>query len=58
MELHDEEDLFYTCPMSLSTEAFEHIRKLLPSVIQQVLKVVGPSDSQQVACFNIDFFKW
>jgi len=58
MEMRDEEDLFYTCPMSLSEEAYEQIRKLLPTVIQQVLKIVGPSDSEKVACFNIDFFKW
>jgi uncharacterized protein (TIGR02147 family) len=58
MELRREQDLFYTCPMSLSVEAFEQIRKLLPGVVQQVLKIVGPSESEKVACFNIDFFEW
>ncbi|UYL10210.1 TIGR02147 family protein [Bdellovibrio sp. SKB1291214] len=58
MELRREQDLFYTCPMSLSEEAFEEVRKLLPTVIQQVLKIVGPSPSEKVACFSLDFFKY
>jgi uncharacterized protein (TIGR02147 family) len=58
MDLRRENDLFYTCPMSLSEEGYEQIRKMLPSFIQQVLKIVGPSESEIVACFNIDFFKW
>lgn len=58
MELRREQDLFYSCPMSLSEEAFENVRKLLPTVIQQVLKIVGPSPSERVACFNLDFFEY
>ncbi len=58
MEFRRETDLFYTCPMSLSDEAFDQVRKMLPTFIQQVLKVVGPSPSEKVACFGIDFFKY
>jgi len=58
MELRRETDLFYTCPMSLSQEAYEHVRKILPNVIQQILKIVGPSSSEKVACLNFDFFEW
>lgn len=58
MEYRREQDLFYTCPMSLSVEAYKEVRKLLPTVIQQVLKIVEPSASEKVACFNIDFFEW
>lgn len=58
MEFRREQDLFYTCPMSLSGKAFEDVRKLLPTVIQQVLKIVGPSPSEKVACFNLDFFEY
>lgn len=58
MEFRTDSDLFYTCPMSLSEEAYDQVRKLLPTFIQQVLKIVGPSPSEKVACFNIDFFKY
>ncbi|MGZ3743368.1 MAG: DUF4423 domain-containing protein [Pseudobdellovibrionaceae bacterium] len=58
MEHRREKDLFYTCPMSLSEKAFEDVRNFLPTVIQQVLKIVGPSVSEEVACFNLDFFEY
>ncbi len=58
MERRREEDLFYSCPMSLSKEAFEQIRTWLPSAIEHILKIVGPSPSEEVACFNIDFFRY
>jgi uncharacterized protein (TIGR02147 family) len=58
MDLRKEQDLFFTGPMSLSKEACEEIRKLLPTFIQQVMKVAGPSDSEVVSCLNIDWFEW
>lgn len=58
MENKKEADLFYTCPVSLSRDAFEEIRKLLPSVIEQVLKIVRPSPSEQPACLNMDWFSF
>lgn len=56
MERRSEDDLFYTAPMSLSRAAADDIRKLLPTVIQSILKVSGPSPSETVACLNIDWF--
>lgn len=58
MEMRRETDLFYTCPMSLSQEAAETIRSLLPEFIQQVLKIVGPSPSEKVMCWNMDWFEY
>lgn len=58
MERRREEDLFFTGPLSLSFEAAAQVRKLLPNVIQDVLKISGPSDSETVACLNIDWFKF
>lgn len=58
MERRQEQDLFYTCPMSLSIKAAETIRKLLPEFIQQVLKIVGPSASEKVMCWNMDWFEY
>jgi len=56
MEERREQDLFYTCPMSLSTEAAEQVRNMLPTFIETVLEVVRPSPSERVACLNIDWF--
>jgi uncharacterized protein (TIGR02147 family) len=58
MDQYNESNLFYTCPMSLSAEAAEEIRKMLPKFIEQVLKVVGPSPSEKAYCFNIDWFEY
>lgn len=58
MESRRDTDLFYTCPMSLSHEAAEKIRELLPEFIQQVLKIVGPSKSEKVMCWNMDWFEY
>lgn len=58
MEMRKEEDLFFTSPMSLSVEAAEEIRRLLPSFIQNVMKIAGPSESEIVACLNIDWFRY
>ncbi len=58
MELRREEDLFFTSPMSLSHEATEEIRKLIPTFIQSVMKISSPSPSETVACLNIDWFRY
>jgi uncharacterized protein (TIGR02147 family) len=58
MDLKKENDLFFTGPMSLSQEAFDEILKLLPTVIQAVMKISGPSTSEVVACLNIDWFRY
>lgn len=58
MDQYNDENLFYTCPMSLSKEAAIEIRKRLSSVIEDVLKVMRPSDCEEVYCFNLDWFKY
>lgn len=58
MDVTNESNLFYTCPMSLSAEAAEQIRRLLPSFIEQVLKIAGPSPSEKVYCWNMDWFEY
>lgn len=56
MERRNEKDLFFTSPMSLSKAAANEIHKMIPHFIQNVMKVSGPSDSEIVACMNIDWF--
>lgn len=58
METRREEDLFFTQPMALSKEAAEKIRLLLPGIIEQINSISGPSDSEVVRCFNIDWFEY
>jgi len=58
MESKQEQDLFFTSPMSLSLEAALEIQKLIPTFIQTVMKISGPSASETAACLNIDWFKY
>lgn len=58
MERKREADVFFTSPMSLSVEAAEEIKKLLPTVIQNVMKIAGPSPSEVTTCLNIDWFRY
>lgn len=58
MDKRRDEDLFFTGPMSLSKEAAQEVRKMIPNFIQTVMKTTGPSPSEMVACLNIDWFKY
>lgn len=58
MDAFSESDLFYTCPMSLSAETAEEIRRLLPGFIEEVLKKVRPSPSEKIYCLNLDWFEY
>lgn len=58
MELNEDKNLFYTCPMSLSKEAADQVRSQLLKAIQEIWKTVEPSKSEEVYCFNIDWFKY
>ncbi|MBO9666053.1 MAG: TIGR02147 family protein [Bdellovibrio sp.] len=58
MDQYNESNLFYSCPMSLSKEAAAQIRMLLPKFIEEVLKIMRPAASEEVYCFNLDWFKY
>lgn len=58
MESRSDSNLFFTSPMSLSKEAAETIRLLLPKLIQEVMSISGPSESEVVYCLNMDWFKY
>lgn len=53
-----EDDLFFTAPLSLSNADAEKVRALLPEFIEQIRKVVGPSESETVRCMNLDWFSY
>lgn len=54
----DERNVFFTSPMSLSKDAAEAIRLKIPSFIEDVRDLVGPSKSEVVRCLNIDWFQY
>lgn len=58
MESRSDSNLFFTSPMSLSKEAAETIHQLLPKVVQEIMSISGPSESEVVYCFNMDWFKY
>lgn len=49
-----ENELMYTAPMSLSKDDFIKLRSNLLKVIEDTVKLVGPSKEEMVACLNID----
>lgn len=58
MEMNRDDDLFFTSAMSLSHDVAQEVRKMLPTVIENVQKLVGPSDCETVRCLNIDWFEY
>lgn len=58
MEQKSESDIFYSCPMSISAQDAEQIRKKILAHIQEILTVMRPSPSEKVYCLNIDWFEY
>lgn len=58
MDTVNDKNLFYTGPFALSKAAAEKIRTLLPQFIEEVVQIAGPSDSETMYCFNLDWFEF
>ncbi len=58
MEGLDPSELFLTMPCSLDAKALKLIRKELVDVIERVSKIVDDAATEEVACLNIDLFKF
>lgn len=58
MPTKQNQNLFYTGPMSMSTEIAEKVRDEIPEFIAKIYKWVGPSSSETVRCLNIDWFEY
>ena len=48
----------FTSPMSLSREVYDETRIKLPSLIRSIMKKSNNSNSEIVACLNVDWFKY
>ncbi len=53
----DDDQLFFTGPMSLSKSVSEKIRKELPNFIENIKKMVTSEDPEVTRCLNIDYFE-
>lgn len=49
-------ELMYTVNVSLSKNDFELLREQMVQFIDQFLKTIYPSPSEEIACFNMDWF--
>lgn len=56
-ELNLDSNLFFTSPISLSPSDFERIKILLTNLIKEFSSIVRESQSEELACLNLDFFK-
>jgi uncharacterized protein (TIGR02147 family) len=54
----EDKNLFFTGPMSLSSEVADQLRQDLSNLLDQVYKVVPPSASETTRCLNIDWFEF
>jgi len=52
------QDIFFTAPMSLSSELAAEIDRKIATFLQEVREAVGPSKSETVRCLNIDWFEY
>jgi uncharacterized protein (TIGR02147 family) len=49
--------LHYTTVQAISVEAFEQLKQQLLKSVDEFRKVADPSDSEELICFTLDFFK-
>lgn len=53
----DETELMFTAPISLSRKDFLVLREKMVELVKQMMELVGNSEPEEVACFNLDLFK-
>ena len=57
MEGAHRENFFYTCPYVASKKTLDSIRGKLLKLVEETLEDVKPSESEELFCMNIDWFK-
>ena len=55
--LNSEEELMYTAPFSMSVADYKILRERLLKVIEETIKLIGPSKEETIACLTIDLLK-
>lgn len=57
MDTRENDELFFTSPLSMSASDFAKIRELLAKAIQSSLEICKDSPAEDVFALNIDLFK-
>ncbi|MBT3583829.1 MAG: TIGR02147 family protein [Halobacteriovoraceae bacterium] len=57
-ESSEQENLFYTLPMSVGVEESAVMREMTMDFIQRMVKVLRPSKEEKLMCLGIDFFNF
>ena len=52
------EELFVTLPCSISEKGIEQIRKEIVSVIDRIVRIIDEAPAEQLACLNVDLFRF
>jgi uncharacterized protein (TIGR02147 family) len=57
IQLQDASAIHYSLVFALSAEDFSRLREILVNQIQSFHKIIGPSVSEEIACFTCDLFR-
>lgn len=52
------DELFFTSPVSIASADIDRVRGILVEAIESCFQVVDPSPSQELACLNVDWFRF
>ncbi len=53
-----DDELFFTSPVSIATKDIPRVRKILVDAIEAAFKMIDPSPCEEVACLNVDWFRF
>ena len=51
-----QDELMFTCPMSISKADFKKIRETLSRLIEELSPLIKESPAEDIACVNFDLF--
>lgn len=58
MENMKSDELFFTSPVSIAKKDIPRIRKILIDAIENSFKIIDPSPCEELACLNVDWFRF
>jgi hypothetical protein len=58
MSKNADEEFFFSAPMRIDQVTYEKISELLQSLVKDVNNKIDEAQDEQVACLNIDWFKF
>lgn len=58
MNRQDEDQIFYTIPLSISKNDLKNFRKKIVMFVEEINQALKSTSAEEVACLNIDWFKF